>query len=567
MRLSRRPRIPPDVFEAVEVLPPEGPWPRAATPWRPGGDDAAAVRRSGLDAVDAVEAEIGRAVRGIAGTAAVLGAEAAAARSGVAALVATLAAPAPGGIAAGGHAIAAAAGALADDAAGIGAVLEQAGRHLDHAGESHALARKAADALAGVADEITRAIDRVASLAREANLLALHATIEAARLGEAGAGCARMARDAARLSAEGVRAGEAIRRLGHRFEAGARDATGAAETAAASVAGLRPVLATLEAASRSQAERAGTIAGTARALAADAVRLDAGARTALAAADGAAERAVAAETAAGDLARVGPRIVAALRQAEIGDRRRHDRYPVDLPARVGPSGLGRVLDLGAGGLLLAPPAGQAAGPGAVLALDVRGIGRLGVTVVGISPRGWHCAFARAEDAARCALALAQVEAAHRPLVARAQDLAAQVARALEGLLAAGRLTWDALFGAAYAPVPGREPPRVLTAAGPVLAEVLPPLLEPPLLADERLAACFAVDRNGYAPVHRGRGAQASRHPCFHDDAVGLAAARSMRAFLVQMRPEEGGSAPLREISAPIRVQGRHWGGLRMAYRI
>ncbi|ACL61472.1 methyl-accepting chemotaxis protein [Methylobacterium nodulans] len=568
MRLTRRSRAPQDSFEAVDVLPPEPPRLRPVAP----------ARRSGLDAVDAVEAEIGRAVRGIAGSAAILGAEAAAARAGLAAVGAHLGAD-PSGIAEDGRRIAEAADALADDATGIGAVLEQAGRHLDHAGESHAQARCAAGALADIADEIARAVDRVAVLAREANLLALHATIEAARLGGAGEGCARMARDAARLSAEGARAGEAIRQLGRRIESGSQAATEATQAAAVAIAGLRPVLATLQAASEGQAGRAGMIAGTARSLAVDAACIDEGARAAIAAADGAARHAAAAEAAAGDLARIGPRIVAAMRQAEIGDRRLHDRYPVDLPAWVGSRGLGRVLDLGAGGLLLAPPAGHAAALGASLALEVRGIGRLGVTVVGISPRGLHCAFAQAEDAACCAPALARIEEAHRPLVAAAQEAAAQVARALEGALAAGRLTRDALFGTAYAPEPGSDPPRFLSPAGPVLEEILPPLLEPLLLADERLVFCIAVDRNGYAPVHNRRFAQAprpddpawtarhSRHRRFHDDAVGLAAARSMRAFLVQLVPDEGRGTPLREVSAPIRVHGRHWGGMRMAYRI
>ncbi|WP_018263559.1 methyl-accepting chemotaxis protein [Methylobacterium sp. WSM2598] len=569
-----RTRTPQDPLEAVELLPPEAPRPRPA----PGGW-AAPTRRAGLDLVDAVEAEVARAARDLTGATTSFAAAASAAQEGYAAAAGRLAAGIPWDLAEDGRGIAAAADILAGEAAGLGAVLEQAGRHLDQAGESHAEARRAAGLLADAAEAIARAVDRVAVVAREANLLAHQATIEAARLGEAGEGCARMARDAARLAAEGLRAGEAIRQLGRRCEDGAAAATAAAGMAAASVAGLGPVLATLRAASGAQADQAEAIAGTARGIAEEADRLGGDLAEALVAASGAVLRAAAAEAAARGLAGSGPRLVAALRHAEIGDRRLHDRYPLDLPARLGRRGLGRVVDLGAGGLLLTPPAGVAAAPGSLLDLDLRGIGRVAVRVVGTSPRGLHCAFAREADAARCAPALARIEAAHRPLVAAAQDLAAEVGQALEGALGLGRLPRDALFDPAYAPVPGSAPPRFLTAAGPVLEEILPPLLEPPLLADARLAHCFAVDRNGYAPVHNRRFAQEprpgdpdwtarhARHQRFHDDPAGLAAARSMRPFLVQLRPEEGRAAPLREVSAPVRVHGRHWGGVRMAYRL
>ncbi|MBK3420839.1 PilZ domain-containing protein, partial [Methylobacterium ajmalii] len=269
-----------------------------------------------------------------------------------------------------------------------------------------------------------------------------------------------------------------------------------------------------------------------------------------------------------------------LRQAEIGDRREHDRYPVDLAVRVGNWGLGRVLDVSRGGLLLTPPEGCAAPVGARLSLDLRGPGRMQVLVVGTSPRGLHCALADAVSEERMRDALVAIEEENRPLIAAATGGAASVGAALEQVLAEGRLTRQALFDTTYRPVAGIEPPHYLTAAVPVLEDILPPILEPLLLADPRTAFCIAVDRNGYAPVHNRARAQApragdpawnalhARQRRLYDDRIGLSAARSTRAFLVQACPQdEAGRPPLREVASPIRVHGRHWGALRMGFRI
>ena len=53
------------------------------------------------------------------------------------------------------------------------------------------------------------------------------------------------------------------------------------------------------------------------------------------------------------------------------------------------------------------------------------------------------------------------------------------------------------------------------------------------------------------------------------DRTGLAAGRNKKPFLLQTyRRDMGGGVfkMMKDLSAPIRVQGRHWGGLRLAYR-
>ena len=50
----------------------------------------------------------------------------------------------------------------------------------------------------------------------------------------------------------------------------------------------------------------------------------------------------------------------------------------------------------------------------------------------------------------------------------------------------------------------------------------------------------------------------------------LAAARNVRPYIIHVYPRDMGNGitiMMREIDAPIRVFGKHWGGLRTAYNL
>ena len=575
MRLSFRPPHPSrDRADAVEILPP------LAVAGPAAGEPERDADRAGRDAVDRVEAELVRAARAV-GVAARDGcAETAAAASDAAALARNLDALAAGAGTAGarGLALGAAADTLAEEADGLAGVLVQAARHLER---TDAQSRVLETEMVEAAQDSARLVEAVATLARQANRLALGATVEAVRAGTGGETLWQMAEEFKLLSADAARAVEAVRALNRRLSGPGAVAAGGVAT---SLAGLRPAVATAEAAATAQAATARHLAGTAQDLFAATDLLDRDADAAASAAREAARRMETAQSVGAGIAGLAGglagRTVASLRQAEIGDRREHDRYPVDLAVRVGNWGLGRVLDVSRGGLLLTPPEGCAAPVGARLSLDLRGPGRMQVLVVGTSPRGLHCALADAVSEERMRDALVAIEEENRPLIGAVTGGAASVGAALEQVLAEGRLTRQALFDTTYRPVAGIEPPHYLTAAVPVLEDILPPILEPLLLADPRTAFCIAVDRNGYAPVHNRARAQApragdpawnalhARQRRLYDDRIGLSAARSTRAFLVQACPQdEAGRPPLREVASPIRVHGRHWGALRMGFRI
>ena len=167
-----------------------------------------------------------------------------------------------------------------------------------------------------------------------------------------------------------------------------------------------------------------------------------------------------------------------------------------------------------------------------------------------------------------------------PFIARVTDLAAQIAARFEQALDAGELSEDDLFDANYVKIAGSNPQQVRTRFLEFTDRVLPAFQEPMLEVSTKVVFCAAVDRNGYLPTHNLKfskpqgpdpvwNAAHCRNRRIFDDRTGLGAARNQRRFLLQTyRRDMGGGrfALMKDLSAPIVVRGRHWGGLRFAYQ-
>ena len=210
------------------------------------------------------------------------------------------------------------------------------------------------------------------------------------------------------------------------------------------------------------------------------------------------------------------RFTAVIRQCEIGDRRRHDRYPVELgvTAQIGARNLKRPASTYPVAVSCSPylkDLREHVDPQSSLMLDISGIGAIRARIAGISAMGLHCAFLDDDPQATIAVAakVARIAQEFSPLITRAQDMAAKVARAIEASVASGRLARDAAFDTGYRLIPGSDPQQFQTAYTAVFEEILPGLIEPPLAEDERLTFCLAIDRNGYIPVHNRAFSQTS----------------------------------------------------------
>ncbi len=162
----------------------------------------------------------------------------------------------------------------------------------------------------------------------------------------------------------------------------------------------------------------------------------------------------------------------------------------------------------------------------------------------------------------------------------AQRAAQDIAQLMEQALRERRITLADLFDEHYQPLPGTNPQQHSARFCELADQLLPQVQERMLQLSDKVVYCIAVDRNGYVPTHNRKYCQPqrpgdvvwntanSRYRRIFNDRTGLASARNQRPFLLQTyRRDMGGGrfVLLKEASAPIMVQGRHWGGVRLAF--
>jgi len=494
---------------------------------------------------------------------------------------------------AGAEGVSQATGTIAAASRDIDEAMLQATTRVQQATQQVAQAHGLLGQLSQASEAIIGVVETISAVAKQTNLLALNATIEAARAGEAGKGFAVVAGEVKALSAQVSRSAEDIRaRIAHLSETASAtmEAVGGVNQA---IDELAPLVEQARSGSEEQSTALDQVASQSSEgaecviqVVACAEEVETALQTCTARMEKAATGSGKAAEAASALTR---RFTAVIRQCEIGDRRRHDRYPVELgvTAQIGARNLKTAsIDISRGGILLTLPEDlrEHVDPQSSLMLDISGIGAIRARIAGISAMGLHCAFLDDDPQATIAVAakVARIAQEFSPLITRAQDMAAKVARAIEASVASGRLARDAAFDTGYRLIPGSDPQQFQTAYTAVFEEILPGLIEPPLAEDERLTFCLAIDRNGYIPVHNRAFSQTQRpdDPVWNaahcrnkrifDDRAGITAARSTRDFVVQAYARDMGGGKvvmMREVDAPIRIFGRHWGGLRMAYRL
>ncbi|MBO6891087.1 MAG: PilZ domain-containing protein [Roseibium sp.] len=445
--------------------------------------------------------------------------------------------------------------------------------------------------LKGAIDDIANVVSLISDIAKQTNLLALNATIEAARAGEAGKGFSVVASEVKALSVETQSATEQIVANIERLNESAEHSLGSVNQIIEVIGKIRPSFAAVEEAVQSQVETTSRIGDranqtanfvqevvqTVKTISDSAVEAEKGG---MLASETGAEMSETSKT-------LRARFSMMIRQTEMGDRRQHDRLPVKLSGTVSAgSGSSRIEshDLSLGGILFKAEDTGLLGVGSKASLDLAGVGTCDVRVVAVTESGCHCCFVDPDESFQASLErkLASIHANHAKEVERAQAGASRISAVLEDLIARNKLTVDDLFDTDYQPIEGTNPQQVSTRALNRLEEVLPAIQEEILEATQGMAFCASVDRNGYLPVHNlifskpqkpddpAWNTANCRNKRIFDDRAGLSAGRNTRNFLIQSYPRDMGGGNIvwmKEVDAPIIVNGMHWGGFRTAYKL
>jgi methyl-accepting chemotaxis protein len=194
------------------------------------------------------------------------------------------------------------------------------------------------------------------------------------------------------------------------------------------------------------------------------------------------------------------------------------------------------------------------------------------------PRATNSAMALAELAEGISNALAEshVETMHDPIRVAAQTAAREIGRIFTEAIANGQISRDALFDRQYKPIPHTNPQKYTSRFDAFTDRVLPPVQEALLAAIPQIAFAIAVDDKGYLPTHNKKFSQPltgdyetdllnNRTKRHFNDRTGARCGSNTNDFLLQTYKRDTGEV-MHDLSAPIYVEGKHWGGFRIGYR-
>ncbi len=154
--------------------------------------------------------------------------------------------------------------------------------------------------------------------------------------------------------------------------------------------------------------------------------------------------------------------------------------------------------------------------------------------------------------------------------------ARQIGRVIEEAIDNGVFGIEEAFDTNYVPIPGFDPPKYHTRYDSYLDKAILPV-EDEFLKDESVVFAVAVDVNGYLPTHNTRFQQAptgdyqkdlagNRTKRIFNDTIGLQAARNTEEGFLQSYNRDTGET-MWDISSPIYVKGKHWGGFRIGFSL
>ncbi|BCV67331.1 methyl-accepting chemotaxis protein [Shewanella carassii] len=162
------------------------------------------------------------------------------------------------------------------------------------------------------------------------------------------------------------------------------------------------------------------------------------------------------------------------------------------------------------------------------------------------------------------------------ILKEAQQAAKACGQALERGLVEGKFTEQQLFSPQYRPIAATEPPKYNTAFDGFTDKHFPALQEPILERHREVIYAGAVDKKGYFPTHNQRFCQPltgdrerdmlqNRTKRLFNDPTGIRCGQHTEPVLLQTYKRDTGEV-MHDLSVPIYVKGKHWGGFRIGFK-
>lgn len=154
--------------------------------------------------------------------------------------------------------------------------------------------------------------------------------------------------------------------------------------------------------------------------------------------------------------------------------------------------------------------------------------------------------------------------------------AMDIGKLFEEAITQGKISEADLFDKQYKLIPNTNPAKHSTRFDKFTDQKLPDIQEPILNTNQDIIYAGAVNTDGYFPTHNKRFSQAltgdyekdliaNRTKRIFDDYTGARCGSHTNKFLLQTYKRDTGEI-MHDLSAPIFVNGKHWGGFRIGYK-
>ena len=169
-----------------------------------------------------------------------------------------------------------------------------------------------------------------------------------------------------------------------------------------------------------------------------------------------------------------------------------------------------------------------------------------------------------------------LDAYHESVYEAACQAVKNITTLFETAIAQGKISESDLFDRQYRPIEGTNPPKFTTKYDALADTILPAVQEAVLKQDNKLLYAICTDPNGYVPTHNAafnkpltgnyeKDFVGNRSKRIFDDRTGIRCGAHTKRLLLQTYKRDTGEI-MHDLSVPIFIHKKHWGGFRIGYK-